>query len=130
MSPHREEIVSETRQTIGIIDDDASVRRALGRLFRSVGLNAQTFATAEEFLQAPAQPAPGCLILDVHLPGLSGLELQQRLQAQGRSIPVVFISAYGDEHVRERALQAGALAFLEKPFEEQALLDAVERALR
>src|SRR5262249_12460193 len=85
--------------------------------------------TAEEFLRAPARPAPDCLILDVHLPGLSGPELYERLRAEGRCIPVVFITAYGDELTGEQALGAGAIAFLQKPFEEQALLDQVDRAL-
>jgi two-component system response regulator FixJ len=116
-------------QTIFIIDDDESVRRALRRLIGSVGLNAETFVTAEEFLQAPEEPPPHCLILDVHLPGLSGLELQQRLKAGHRSVPVIFITAYPDDHVRDQALQAGALAFLQKPFEEEALLEAVQRAV-
>ena len=119
----------ETRQTIFIIDDDESVRRALRRLMASVGLKVETFATAEEFLQAPARPAPGCLILDVHLPGLSGLDLQKRLKAEGRSLHIVFITAYGEDQVRELAMRGGAIAFLQKPFEEQALLDAVGRAL-
>jgi FixJ family two-component response regulator len=121
--------VSPTQQTIFIIDDDDSVRRALRRLIRSVGLNVSTFATAEEFLQAPQELAPDCLILDVHLPGLSGLELQERLLTEGRGVPIVFITAYAGEEGGERALRAGAVAFLEKPFEEQALLDAVARAL-
>jgi len=121
--------VSPTRQTIFIIDDDESVRRALRRLIRSVGLNVVTFATAEEFLQSPHQPAPDCLILDVHLPGLSGLELQERLTAEGRHVPIVFITAYAEDQMGEGALQAGAVAFLEKPFEEQLLLDAIARAL-
>lgn len=114
-------------KTVCIIDDDASVRRALRRLMRSVGLDAGTFATAEEFLQSSAQPALDCLILDVHLPGLSGLELQERLRADGLDIPIVFISAYAEECVREQALRAGAIAFLQKPFDDQALLDAVMR---
>jgi len=121
--------VSPTQQTIAIIDDDASVRRALRRLIRAVGLNAETFATAEEFLQAPLQPAPDCLILDVHLPGLSGFELQERLAAEGRGVPIVFITAFADDRVRGLARQGSAIAFLEKPFEEQSLLDAVTRAL-
>jgi FixJ family two-component response regulator len=116
-------------QTVLIIDDDESVRRALQRLLRSVGLNVMAFATAEEFLQASLPPAPDCLILDIHLPGLSGLDLQDRLNAQGQTVPIVFITAYADAPAREAALRSGALAFLEKPFEEQALLDAVARAL-
>jgi len=121
--------VSPLQQTIFIIDDDASVRRALRRLIRSVGLNVVTFATAEEFLQSPEQPVPDCLILDVHLPGLSGFELQERLTAEGRSIPIVFITAYADDPAGARAVPAGTVAFLKKPFEEQSLLDAVARAL-
>jgi FixJ family two-component response regulator len=118
-----------TSQTVCIIEDDESVRRALERLLRSVGRTVQTFATAEEFLQADEQPAPGCLILDLHLPGLSGLELYKRLRTAGRNVPAVFITAYGDQEVRERTLRAGAVAYLEKPFQEQALLDAVDRTL-
>jgi len=121
--------VSQTVQTIIIVDDDDSVRRALRRLLRSAGLNVVAFATAEEFLQSAPQPAPGCLVLDVHLPGLSGLGLQERLRAEGRRIPVIFITAYGDQTMQERALQAGAIAFVAKPFEERALLDAVTRAV-
>jgi FixJ family two-component response regulator len=87
------------------------------------------FTTAEEFLQSPHQPAPDCLILDVHLPGLNGFELKERLTAEGRAVPVVFITAYADDQVRELARQSSAIAFLEKPFEEQLLLDAVAQAL-
>jgi FixJ family two-component response regulator len=113
-----------------LIDDDESVRRALGRLLRSAGMNVLAFATAEEFLETAPPPAPDCLILDVHLPGLSGLELQKRLAAEGRCVPVVFITAYEDEQARDVALRGGAVAFLYKPFEEKALLEAVEAALR
>src|SRR5436305_9774063 len=98
-----------TRQTVCIIDDDESVRRALRRLIRSVGLYVETFATAEEFLQSSAEPEPSCLILDIHLPGMSGLELQKHLGVPGKCIPIVFITAYGEEAIREQALRAGAL---------------------
>jgi FixJ family two-component response regulator len=121
--------VAETRKTISIIDDDASVRRALQRLVRSLGLNVEAFATAEDFLQPTSQPATDCLVLDVNLPGLSGLELQERMRAEGRGVPIVFITAYGTDRMRERALRAGAIAFLEKPFQEQALLAALARAV-
>src|ERR1700736_4606496 len=114
--------MARTGQTIAIIDDDESVRRALRRLVQSAGWCVATFATAEEFLEAPEQPAPAGLILDVHLPGLSGLELQQRLTADGRSVPIVFITAYADEQTRAEALRGGAIAILAKPFEEQLLL--------
>ena len=117
-------------RTVCIIEDDDSVRRALRRLMRSVGLEVEAFASAEGFLKAGGRLAPACLILDLHLPGLSGLELQERLKAEGRDVPVVFITAYGDREVRERALRGGALAFLEKPFAEKALLEAVDRAVR
>jgi FixJ family two-component response regulator len=126
---HQKGQMSEKRQSIFIIDDDESVRRALRRLVRSVGWEAETFATAEDFLQWSGPPTPACLILDMHLPGLSGLELQERLHAEGRPVPVVFITAYADEQMREAALRVGAIAFLEKPFEEQSLLTAVDRAL-
>jgi FixJ family two-component response regulator len=115
-------------RTVSIIDDDDSVRRALSRLIRSAGLPVETFASAEEFLQAAGRAAPRCLILDVRLPGLSGLELYERLSAEGKSAPVVFISAYADDPMRELAQRAGALAFLEKPFEDRQLLEAVARA--
>jgi FixJ family two-component response regulator len=119
-----------TPPTIGIIEDDDSVRRAIGRLLRSAGLAVETFASAEEYLQAGGRPALGCLIVDVHLPGRSGLDLQEQLQAEGQAVPVVVITAYGDAEVRARALRAGAVAVLDKPFAEQALLDAVARAVQ
>jgi FixJ family two-component response regulator len=118
----------ETALTICIIEDDESVRRALGRLIRSVGFSVEAFATAEEFLPFFARTLPACLILDVHLPGLSGLELQRQLRAQGQNVPVIIVTAYADEGVQEQALEAGAVAFLQKPFEECSLLEAVFRA--
>jgi len=118
-----------TSQTIVIIDDDESVRKALGRLIRSVGLQVETFGTAEEFLQSADQPTPDCLILDVHLPGLSGLDLQKQLKKEGRSLPIVFISAYSEDRVSRLALDEGAIAFLYKPFEERLLLEAMSRAV-
>jgi FixJ family two-component response regulator len=121
--------MSENRQIICIIDDDESIRRALRRLIRSAGWDAETYASAEDFLQTGGSVKPACLILDMHLPGLSGLQLQARLHAEGRNVPVVFITAYASEQMHEAALRAGAVAFLEKPFEEQPLLDAVRRAV-
>jgi FixJ family two-component response regulator len=118
------------RETICIIDDDESVRRALRRLLHSAGFQTAAFATAEEFLQSAEQRTPACLILDVHLPGLSGLELQQQLTAEGRNVPIVVITAYPTSQVREHVLRAGAVGFLEKPFDDQSLLDAVEQGLR
>jgi FixJ family two-component response regulator len=121
--------MTESLQVICIIEDDESVRRALGRLIRSLGLDAQAFATAEEFLESIQYTLPSCLIVDVNLPGLNGLELQRRLQAEGRNIPVVVITAYANEEVREQAIKAGAIAFLSKPFEERTLLQAVSRVV-
>lgn len=119
----------ETLQPICIIEDDESVRRALGRSLRSVGLQVEAFATAEEFLESTEQTLPSCLILDVHLPGLSGLDLLRRLQAERQTIPVVVITAYEDEKMSEQVLQAGAISFLRKPFEEGALLQVVLRVV-
>lgn len=121
--------MSPTPPVIAVIDDDRSVRRALGRLLRAVGWQGQIFSTAEEFLETIEKALPDCLILDVHLPGASGLELQQRLIAADRKLPIVFITAYSDAAARECALRSGAVAFLHKPFDDQALIDAVERAL-
>lgn len=114
-----------TERTVFIIDDDESVLRALRRLIGSAGFKVVTVATAEEFLHAADQAAPACLILDVHLPGMGGLDLQARLAADGLDVPIVFISAGIDDATRERARKAGAIAYLQKPFEDQALLDAV-----
>src|SRR5262245_39029977 len=100
------------RRTIGIIDGDASVRRALRRLVQSAGLSAETFASAEEFLESPEQS--NCLIVDTHLSGMCGQELQQRLIAEGRHVAIVFIAACPDQQIRERVMRAGAVAFLEK----------------
>jgi FixJ family two-component response regulator len=125
--------------TIAIIDDDESVRRALRRLINLLGLHVETFATAEDFLENPfisgsppeAHPFEPfrCLILDVHLPGMSGLELQERLKAEGRDVAIVFITAYPNDRARTQALRAGAIAFLHKPFDEKALVDAVNKGL-
>jgi FixJ family two-component response regulator len=120
--------MDQTSPVISIVDDDASVRKALGRLIRSAGMGVETFATAEEFLDA-ARPAPGCLILDVRMPGLGGLGLQQLLAAEGRHIPIVFISGHEEEQARREALAAGAVDFLQKPFDDLSLLEAVARAL-
>jgi FixJ family two-component response regulator len=114
---------------ISIVDDDESVRDALESLLKSVGYRAEVFASAQEFLRLGHHEDAKCLILDVRMPGLSGLELQRQLVASGSSIPIIFITAHGDEAARAQALAAGAVAFLRKPFTEEALLSAVQTAL-
>jgi len=115
---------------IAIVDDENSVRRAVGRLVKSVGLDAQGFSSAEEFLEAHSACTPNCLILDLRLPGMSGLELQDRLSAGDRRLPIIFVSAHDDAESRAQALQAGAVAFLGKPFNDEVLLQAIRSALQ
>jgi FixJ family two-component response regulator len=114
---------------IAIVDDDASVCKATRRLVRSAGFSAEAFGSAEAFLGSNRLRDTICLILDVQMPGLSGLDLQDRLAAAGSDIPVIFISGFPDEGARARALEAGALCYLAKPFQGQQLLDYVGRAL-
>src|SRR5439155_21232675 len=120
---------------IAIIDDDESVRRALRRFINLLGFSVETFATAEEFLDSScgacsqAEGSFRCLILDVQLPGMSGLDLQEHLKAEGRDLAIVFITAYPNDRARSKALQAGATVFLHKPFDEQAMVDAVNKGL-
>lgn len=112
-----------------VVDDDPSVRKALGRLLRTAGLSVETFASAEEFLQHVLPDAPGCLIVDVRMPGLSGLDLQHRLTDTNIGLPVVFITGHGDIPMTVRAMKAGAVDFLPKPFDESSLLHAVRQAI-
>jgi FixJ family two-component response regulator len=111
-----------------VIDDDPSLLRALRRLLGAGGFRVCTFSSAEEFLESD-KPTPGCLVLDVHLGGLSGLDLQERLLAAGRRIPVVFITAHDDALTRERARRAGAVDYLRKPFNDESLIASIKRAL-
>jgi FixJ family two-component response regulator len=115
---------------ISIVDDDDSVRESLSGLIRSVGFGALVFASAEEFLNSNHLSDTDCLILDVRMPGMNGLELQRRLAASHTSIPVIFITAHGDEEARVRALNGGAVEYLLKPFSEEALLKAIDTALK
>ena len=117
------------KEVVYIIDDDASVRDGLGDLLRSVGLGVQTFASSQEFLDSKRPDAPGCLILDVRLPGRSGLEFQKVLQNLSIQLPVIFISAHGDVPISVRAMKSGAIEFLTKPLREQELLDAVHAGI-
>src|SRR5580704_16408781 len=112
-----------------VIDDDAAFRRSTERLILSVGYKVQTFAAAGEFLRNPRPEAPACLLLDVRLPGLSGLDLQRELVTAGIQIPIIFITGHGDIEMSVQAMKAGAVEFLTKPFREQVLLDAVQRAI-
>ena len=112
------------------VDDDASMREALARLFRSIGMRAQIFASAQDFLGFKRPDAPACLVLDVRLPGLSGLDLQRKLAAADCTIPIIFITGHGDIPMSVEAMKAGALEFLTKPFRDQALLDAIHKAIR
>jgi FixJ family two-component response regulator len=115
---------------ISVVDDDHSVRESLARLIRSVGFGAQVFGSAEEYLSA-GQRCPGdCLILDIRMPGMNGLELQHELSATDRDLPVIFITAHGsDAEVRARALEAGAVDYLLKPLQEEEVLKAIDAAL-
>jgi FixJ family two-component response regulator len=112
-----------------VVEDDPSMRNALKNLLRSVGLEAQLFASAQEFLDADRPDLPSCLILDVRLPGLSGLDLQRELSAANIHIPIIFITAHGDIPMSVRAMKAGAVEFLTKPFRDQDLLDAIHQSL-
>jgi FixJ family two-component response regulator len=110
------------------VDDDASMREALSRLFRSIAMRARIFASAEEFLELDRPDAAACLVLDVRLPGLSGLELQRELADAG--IPIIFITGHGDIPMSVEAMKGGAVEFLTKPFRDQVLLDAIQQAIR
>jgi FixJ family two-component response regulator len=120
---------NEKRPTVFVVDDDASMREALKNLFRSVGLDVETFGAAQEFLSDRRSEASGCLVLDVRLPGLSGLDLQRQLADANIEIPIVFITGHGDIQMSVRAMKAGAVEFLTKPFRDQDLLDAVQQAV-
>jgi FixJ family two-component response regulator len=114
---------------VSIIDDDESVRTAIASLMRSLGFTVDTFASAEDFLSSPRVDETACLISDVQMPGISGIELQSRLAAQGRHTPIIFITAFPNESVAERALKAGATCFLQKPFDGKTLVRCVGDAL-
>jgi FixJ family two-component response regulator len=118
--------MSEEQPVVFVIDDDQSIREALAGLLRTVGLSVQSFGTADEFLRAARTDAPGCLVLDVRLPGLSGLDFQRELANSGIEMPIIFITGHGDIPMSVRAIKAGAIEFLTKPFRDQELLDAVQ----
>ena len=121
--------MAETKPVVYIVDDDSAVREALDSLVRSVGLAVQTFASADDFLNSKHPDVPSCLVLDVRLPGISGLDLQRQLTQGGVHIPIIFITAHGDIPMTVRAMKAGAIEFLPKPFRDQDLLDTIQQAV-
>jgi FixJ family two-component response regulator len=122
-------VVLGVKPTVFVVEDDSSLRPALESLIRSVGLRVQAFASAREFLQHPRSGGPACLVLDVRLPGQSGLELQRDLSAAGTPIPIIFITGHGDIPMSVQAMKAGAQEFLTKPFRDQELLEAIRVAI-
>ena len=128
MNPGSVELQQVTTM-IAIVDDDESVREATKSLVRSLGYEAATFCSAEEFLESAQLKTTACLITDVRMPGMSGVELQDRLIADGRVLPTVFISAFSDERVQQKVLDSGAVGYLNKPFEEDRLIACIDRAL-
>ena len=114
---------------VSIVDDDESMRVALHGLLKAVGLPSQAFASAETFLESGQQHETACLIADIRMPGISGLELQAKLKAERCKIPTIFITAHGDSEMRMQALRAGAVEFLTKPFDDEVLLESVQAAL-
>ncbi|SNS42536.1 two component transcriptional regulator, LuxR family [Granulicella rosea] len=121
--------MSDVAPVVFVVDDDISVRQALQNLFRSVGLKVEAFSNAQEFLTCNRPDAPGCLVLDVRLPGPSGIDLQRQLTGSGKQLPIIFITGHGDIRMSVLAMKAGAFEFLTKPFRDQELLDAVQGAL-
>jgi FixJ family two-component response regulator len=121
--------IESTTKLVAIVDDDDLMRSALQGMLKSVGLPSQAFASAEEFLQSGAQQQTTCLIADIRMPGISGLELQAKLNAECCRIPTIFITAHGDTKMRMQALRAGAVEFLSKPFDDEVLLGSIRAAL-
>jgi len=121
--------VKDAEAIVFVVDDDSSIREAIESLVKLAGLRVETFGTAQEFLRTERPDLPGCVVLDVELPGLSGLDLQRELAAHGIKLPIIFITGYGDIPMSVRAMKAGAQEFLTKPFRDQDLLDAIQQAL-
>jgi len=122
--------MKQSEPTIRIVDDDRAVRDALKLLLHSVGLNAKTFESAAEFLDNDEPAVPGCVVLDVRMPGMSGLELQEQMTSRGSKLPIVFVTAHGDIPMAVKAVKAGAIDFIQKPFRDQELLDKVQQAIK
>jgi len=117
------------QEVVFVVDDDPSVRKALRNLFSAAGVEVETFSTAQEFLNRSIDHGPACLVLDVRLPGLNGLDLQQRLDKSGHAVPIVFITGHGDIPMTVKAMKAGAVEFLTKPFSNRRLLDVIRQAI-
>lgn len=128
-APRPETAAAPEQPTVVVIDDDASIRKALDNLLRSVGLDVELFKSPQEFLQSDRPDRPGCIVLDVRFPGRSGLDMQREISAANTPLPIIFITGYGDIPMSVRAMKAGAVEFLTKPFRDQDLLDAVGVAL-
>src|SRR3984957_9862391 len=120
---------TQAESVVFVVDDDASIRAAVKSLLKSVGLRSESFGSTEEFVSAVRPDTPSCLVLDVRLPGMSGLDFQAELEKRGVRIPIIFITAHGDIPMTSRAMKAGAVEFLPKPFQKQELLDAIQQAL-
>jgi FixJ family two-component response regulator len=126
----KEKSMPESKAIVFVVDDDVSMREALESLVRSAGFSVETFASAQDFLARRKADGPSCLVLDVRLPGVSGLDLQKRIVEANREIPIVFITGHGDVPTSVRAMKAGAVEFLTKPFSDRDLLDAIEQAIK
>jgi FixJ family two-component response regulator len=123
-------MTSPDTPTVFIVDDDGRMRAAMQRLLRTVGLHSESFATPQDFLRRKLPDAPSCLVLDIRLPGMSGLEVQSKLNETGAQIPIIFITSHGDIPMTVKAMKSGAVEFLTKPFRDQDLIDAIQQALK
>lgn len=121
--------MKELEPIVFVVDDDNSVRIALQRLIKSVGIKVEAFASASDFLSHPRYEGPGCIVCDIRMPGLSGLDLQEELAKAGNTLPIIFITGHGTVPMSVKAMKAGAIDFIEKPFEDQALLDLIQHAI-
>jgi FixJ family two-component response regulator len=122
--------VSKTKPLISVVDDDESMREAVRGLMKALGYTAEAFASAEDFLSSSQVPCTSCLIADVQMPGMTGIELHRHLMASGKTIPTILITAYPDDSARERALSDGVVCYLSKPFDESDLLSCIRSSLR
>ena len=129
LEAQRQRMGTRDTRVIAVVDDDESLRRSVGNFLRSAGFRVETFASAEDFLRSARREGTGCLVLDLQMTGMSGLDLLRHLAAANVRVPAVILTAHGDETMRQRCLGAGAVAFLDKPFHAEALLDAVQTAL-